>query len=183
MRACVGCKRKGENEEFIRFVEFEGRLLPDLTRKLPGRGYNVCPTYKCIKDFIKRKFRGKKNPDEIYSQTVKALKDYILHLISLCHKTGITVIGQDEIKKLKRPEGVLILAEDLSPRTKERLKRENWLTLEDLFTSEEIGNAIRKDRRVGALFVEKTGLGRKLYENARKLKSLNPSQREGPQSF
>jgi len=172
MRACAGCKRRDETEEFIRFVEFEGELLPDLTRKLPGRGYNVCPTYKCIKDFIKRKFRGRKNPDEIYERTVKALKDYILHLISLSHKTGITVIGQDEIKKLRSCEGTLILAEDLSPKTKERLKREEWLTLEDVFNSEEIGNALRRERRAGALFVERVGLGRKLYENVRKLKSL-----------
>ncbi|MEO2066549.1 MAG: DUF448 domain-containing protein, partial [Desulfurobacteriaceae bacterium] len=59
-----------------------------------------------------------------------------------------------------------------SPKTKERLKREEWLTLEDVFNSEEIGNALRRERRVGALFVEKVGLGRKLYENVRKLKSL-----------
>jgi len=173
MRACAGCRKKGENEEFIRFVEFEGELHPDLTRKLPGRGYNVCPTYQCIKDFVRRKFKGRKNPDEIYAKTVEALKDYILHLISLSHKTGITVVGQDEIKKLKSPEGVLILAEDLSPKTKERLKRDNWLILE---TSEEIGNALRKERRAGALFVEKVGLGRKLYENAQKLNSLLASR-------
>jgi predicted RNA-binding protein YlxR (DUF448 family) len=172
MRACAGCRKKGENEEFIRFVEFEGELHPDLTRKLPGRGYNVCPTYRCIKDFVRRKFKGRKNPDEIYAKTVEALKDYILHLISLSHKTGITVVGQDEIKKLKSPEGVLILAEDLSQKTKKRLKRDNWLVLEDAFTSEEIGNALRRERRAGALFVERVGLGRKLYENALKLNSL-----------
>jgi len=176
MRACAGCRRRGETDEFIRFVEFEGEIFPDLTRKLPGRGYNVCPTYKCIKDFVKKRFKGKKEPEQIYTKTVKALKDYILHLISLAHKTGITVVGQDEIKKLKSPEGVLILAKDLSPKTKERLKREGWLTLEDIFTSEEIGNALRRERRAGALFIERVGLGRKLYENAQKLNSLLQSR-------
>jgi len=176
MRACAGCRKRGDSEEFIRFVEFEGELHPDLARKLPGRGYNLCPSYSCIKNFLKRKFKGRKSPDEIYERTVKALRDYILHLISLSHKTGITVVGQDEIKKLKSSEGTLILAQDLSPKTKERLKRKSWLILEDIFTSEEIGNALRKERRAGALFIERVGLGRKLYENAHKLNSLLSSR-------
>ena len=176
MRACGGCRKKGENEEFIRFVQFEGQLLPDVTRKLPGRGYNVCPTYQCIKSFVKKKFRGKLSPEELYQKSLSLLKDYLIHLISLCHKTGITVTGQDNIRKLKSPQGTLILSKELSPKTKERLKREEWLLLDGLLTSHELGNALRKETSVGALFVERVGLGRKLYETARKLKSLLESK-------
>jgi predicted RNA-binding protein YlxR (DUF448 family) len=176
MRACSGCRKRGEREEFIRFVYFEGQLLPDVTRKLPGRGYNLCPTYQCIKSFVKKRFKGKISPNELYEKSLSLLKDYLLHLISLCHKTGITVIGQDNIKKLKSPEGTLILSKELSPKTKERLKRKEWLVLDGLLTSQELGNALRKETSVGALFVERVGLGRKLYETAQKLKSLLESK-------
>lgn len=181
MRACAGCRKKDETDKFLRFVVFEGRPVLDVTRKAPGRGFNVCPTYECIKQFIKKQFRGKLNPEEVYSQTVNALKDYFLHLLSLSHKTGVTVVGQDSIRELPpEKEGTLILAADLSPKTKERLKRKGRFTvLEDLFTSEELGNALRKETRAGAVFVEKVGLGRKLHSVAEKLNSLSTSRPKG----
>jgi predicted RNA-binding protein YlxR (DUF448 family) len=173
LRTCSGCRKKEENEEFIRFVIHEGKPLPDVARKLPGRGFNVCPNYDCIKRFVKKQFKGRLNPEDVYSETFNALKDYFLHLLSLCHKTGVTVIGQDNIKKLKDGrEGILILSSDLSPKTKENLKKKGFFSLEDVFSSEELGGAIRRETRIGALFVEKIGLGRKLYEVGRKLKSL-----------
>ena len=174
MRACAGCRKRDETEKFIRFVVFEGKPVPDITRKAPGRGFNVCPSFSCIREFVRRNFKGKVDPVEVYNQTVEALKSYFLHLLSLSHKTGITVVGQDGIRELPpEREGVLILAEDLSPKTKERLKkRGNFLIVENLFNSEEIGNALRKETRAGAVFVEKVGLGRKLYQVAEKLNSL-----------
>ena len=172
MRRCFSCRKEDDNEKFIRFVEFEGKPLPDLNRKLPGRGFNVCPSYDCIKVFVKKRYRGKVSPDEVYRDVISRLKKYLLHLLSLSHKTGVTVVGQDSIKELGEREGVLFLALDLSPKTKERLKRESFLVVEDVFTSEELGNALRKDRRAGAVFVEKAGLGRKLYEQAEKLLKL-----------
>lgn len=174
MRACAGCRKKDETDKFLRFVAFEGRPVLDVARKAPGRGFNVCPKFKCIKQLVKKQFKGKVNPEEVYSQTVEALKEYFLHLLSLSHKTGVTVVGQDSIKELPpEKEGTLILTVDLSPKTKERLKRKGKLTvLEDLFTSEEVGNALRKKTRAGAVFVEKVGLGRKLHSVAEKLNSL-----------
>ena len=178
MRACAGCRKRDENENFIRFVEFEGRPVPDVARRAPGRGYNVCPTFDCIKQFVKRQFKGKIDPKEVYNQTLNALKEYFLHLLSLSHKTGVTVVGQDNIRELPpEKEGTLILAEDLSSKTKERLKRKGKFTVvEGLFTSEEIGNALRKETRAGAVFVEKVGLGRKLHSVAEKINSLLASR-------
>ena len=181
MRACAGCRKKDETDRFVRFVEFEGRPVPDVARRAPGRGYNVCPTFECIKRFVKRQFKGKVDPKEVYNQTLNALREYFLHLLSLSHKTGITVVGQDNIRELPpKKEGTLILASDLSYKTKERLKNKgNFTVLEDLFTSEEIGNALRKETRAGAVFVEKVGLGRKLYSVAEKINSLLSSRPKG----
>ncbi|TCK04619.1 YlxR family protein [Phorcysia thermohydrogeniphila] len=172
MRACAGCKVKDETDKFIRFVVFEGKPLPDLARKLPGRGFNVCPTYSCIKSFVKKRFKNKVTPEEVYETTLKALKEYFLHLLSLSHRTGVTVIGQDNIKGVRSREGTLILASDLSEKTKKRLIKDSYLVVDNLFSSEEIGNALRKERRAGAVFVEKVGIGRKLYSVGEKLKKL-----------
>ncbi|WP_163328260.1 DUF448 domain-containing protein [Desulfurobacterium thermolithotrophum] len=177
MRMCAGCKVKDETDKFIRYVEFEGKPLPDIAKKLPGRGFNICPNFNCIKNFVKKRFKNKVSPEEVYEYTVKALKDYFLHLLSLSHKTGVTVIGQDNIKRLGEREGTLILALDLSEKTKKRLIKPSYLIVDNVFTSEEIGNALRKDRTIGAVFVERAGIGRKLREIAEKLQKLINSRR------
>jgi predicted RNA-binding protein YlxR (DUF448 family) len=177
MRTCAGCKKGAEKEQLIRFVEFEGTPHPDPAEKLPGRGFYTCPNFNCLKQALKKRYRGKVNPQEVYERTLKSLTDYLYHLVSLCHKTGVTVIGQDNIKKLREEEGTLILSKELSPKTKERLKRENWLVLDGLFSSQELGNALRRESSVGALFIEKVGLGRKLFQVASKLKELLESKR------
>jgi len=84
----------------------------------------------------------------------------------------VTVVGQDSIKELKSREGTLVLASDLSEKTKKRLIRESYLVVDSLFSSEEIGNALRKERRAGAVFVERVGIGRKLYSVGEKLLNL-----------
>jgi len=172
MRTCEGCKKKDEKDRFLRFVLFEGKPVLDLTGKLPGRGYNVCPNKECIRKFLKKRFKGKVDSEEIFNSVETALKDYLLHLLSLCHKTGITVVGQDNVKNFKKKEGVLFLSKDLSTKTKERLRDCPTLILEEFFSSEELGNALRKERTAGVVFVEKVGLGRKLYSSAEKLLRL-----------
>ncbi len=177
MRTCAGCRVKEENEDFIRYVGFEGRPLPDVAKKLPGRGFNVCPDFKCIKTFVKRHFKGKVSPEDVYEYTLEALKSYFLHLLSLSHKTGVTVVGQDNIRSLGDREGTLILASDLSEKTKKRLVKPFYLVVDNLFTSEEIGNALRKERVAGAVFVENVGIGRKLLKVGKKLVRLVNSRK------
>jgi hypothetical protein len=121
---------------------------------------------------VKKRFKNKVTPEEVYETTLKALKEYFLHLLSLSHRTGVTVIGQDNIRGIKSREGTLILASDLSEKTKKRLIRDSYLVVDNLFSSEEIGNALRKERRAGAVFVEKVGIGRKLYSVGEKLRSM-----------
>jgi len=105
------------------------------------------------------------------------LKSYFLHLLSLSHKTGVTVVGQDNIRPLEDREGTLILASDLSEKTKNRLIKPSYLVVNNFFTSEEIGNALRKERMAGAVFVENVGIGRKLLKTGEKLVRLVNSRK------
>ena len=108
----------------------------------------------------------------MYKLTLRALRDYFLHLLSLSHRTGVTVVGQDNIKELKSRRGTLILSSDLSEKTKKRLIRDSYLVIDNVFSSGEIGNALRKDKTAGAVFVERAGIGRKLYLVGEKLERL-----------
>ncbi|MDY6915167.1 MAG: YlxR family protein [Candidatus Cloacimonadota bacterium] len=57
-RTCVICRQKKPKNELIRFQKLFSGIVFDLKNKLPGRGYYVCNSNKCIlkmKKWIKRK--------------------------------------------------------------------------------------------------------------------------------
>jgi predicted RNA-binding protein YlxR (DUF448 family) len=174
MRTCSGCRRKEEREEFLRFVEFEGKPVLDIKRNLPGRGYNVCPNYKCLKLFLKRKFKAKVDPDEFYRNVVASLKDYLLKLLSLSKRSRVVIIGQDNLKVIEEP-GTLFLSKELSKRTKDSLLKSiksDVIIVDGLFSEVEIGNALKQQTSVGVVFVKDEGIGRKLKNTADKLLKL-----------
>ena len=53
----------------------------------------------------------------------------------------------------------------------------SYLVVDNIFTSEEIGNALRKERMAGAVFVENAGIGRKLLKAGKKLVMLVNSRK------
>jgi predicted RNA-binding protein YlxR (DUF448 family) len=54
-RTCVGCRKPDAREALLRFVLGEAsRLVPDVGRKLPGRGASVHPTRACLDAAAKR---------------------------------------------------------------------------------------------------------------------------------
>ncbi|MBN1336628.1 MAG: YlxR family protein [Deltaproteobacteria bacterium] len=53
-RTCVACRRTGEPDDLVRLVAHEGRAVPDLAGRLPGRGAWVCPTVACVQVLERR---------------------------------------------------------------------------------------------------------------------------------
>lgn len=49
-RTCVGCKRPGARDELLRLVSVgePSQWVPDIRRRLPGRGMSVHPSRRCI---------------------------------------------------------------------------------------------------------------------------------------
>ncbi len=170
-RTCAGCGKKGKKEDFIRFVIFNDKPLLDIKGTLPGRGFNVCPNAKCIKRLIKKHFKGKINPDFILEKTEKQLKKQALSLISIAHKSHKTVLGQDNIIKLTG-KGTLILAKDLSERTKRNLKNRADTTFNNIFSKNEIGSAVKKESSIGVLHIKSSGIEKKIGTILKKLQSL-----------
>ncbi|WP_457568614.1 YlxR family protein [Desulfurobacterium sp.] len=172
LRQCVACKKAGEKDTFIRFVIYEGKPLPDIKGKLPGRGFNVCPDRKCFQIFAKKILKNRINPDDLIKETAEQLKNYLLSLTSIAHRSGITIIGQDNIKKIKPEKGTLFISKDLSRKTARNLKKYGTTVLDSIFSGKEIGNALKKDAEIGVLFIKPDGIGKKIENTAVKLNKL-----------
>jgi predicted RNA-binding protein YlxR (DUF448 family) len=48
VRTCVGCRQRAAARELLRVVAVEGALVPDPSRRLPGRGAHVHPVVGCL---------------------------------------------------------------------------------------------------------------------------------------
>jgi len=171
-RTCSACRKKGEKEEFIRFVEFDGLPVPDIKNRLPGRGFNVCPSKKCIAAFLKKRFGKKVNHEKIIEETAKQLRNYTLSLLSIAHKSRKTVLGQDNVKTLKERSGTLILASDLSDKTASSLEKIFKNSFRVSLTKEELGKAIKKDSQIGVIYVKPGGIEEKLRKTLQKLQQI-----------
>lgn len=54
-RTCIGCRRKGEQGEFLRVARLaEGRVVLLDGRQPMGRSAYVCPDRKCIEEAMKK---------------------------------------------------------------------------------------------------------------------------------
>ena len=120
-RSCLGCREVRPKNELLRFVlDPEGTLLPDIARKLPGRGSYTCFCRDCLETALKRKQFNRSFNDtvkllpepELISIIVKVLEEKISSLISLANKAGKAVSGSDKVMDtLRKGEAaILILA-------------------------------------------------------------------------
>jgi predicted RNA-binding protein YlxR (DUF448 family) len=128
-RSCLGCREVRPKNELLRFVlDPEGTLLPDIARKLPGRGSYTCFSRTCLETALKRKQFNRSFKDtvkllpepELISIIVKVLEEKISSLISLANKAGKAVSGSDKaMDTLRKGEAaILILAADISGESK-----------------------------------------------------------------
>jgi predicted RNA-binding protein YlxR (DUF448 family) len=102
----------------------DGILVPDISRKLPGRGAYTCFSRLCLEAALKRKqfHRAFKSdvtlmPEaELTALIVKCLEDKIRSLIALANKAGKAVSGSDTVMDRLRTGDVaiLIVAADIS---------------------------------------------------------------------
>ena len=66
IRTCISCRSKRAKIDLIRLViDEQGRIVKDISGKMPGRGAYVCKTRSCIEQLsrnggINRRFRTDK---------------------------------------------------------------------------------------------------------------------------
>jgi predicted RNA-binding protein YlxR (DUF448 family) len=123
-RLCVATRTVRPIADLIRFVVApDGRALPDIKCKLPGRGVWVTATHDALEDAIKRKVfaRGFKRdvrfPPDLAAQTERLLEQAALDALAIAGKAGLVAPGFGKTADALDRKGAVALlhAADASP--------------------------------------------------------------------
>ena len=106
-RMCIVTREVKDEAELIRFVRGpDGMVVPDLARKLPGRGVWVSLDRKVLAEVVKKKLFSKgfaaetTMPPDLPDMVAKALRQQALSLLSLAKKAGEAVTGFMKVEEM-----------------------------------------------------------------------------------
>lgn len=123
-RTCIVTRAKLPPDELMRFVLSPGGdVVPDLKRKLPGRGVWVQATAKAVAEAVRRKAfaRGFKEavqaPADLADRVDALLQKDALQSLSMANKAGLVVAGAFKVEAeiAGQTPAALIHARDGSP--------------------------------------------------------------------
>lgn len=112
-RTCIVSRTKGSPEEMIRFVMGPGAIVvPDIGRKLPGRGVWVTARADRVAEAVKRQafsrgFKTKAVASDALAAEIEALltKD-CLQALSMANKAGLVINGFAKVEQAIASRGV-----------------------------------------------------------------------------
>ncbi len=181
-RRCIVTGDVQPKEGLIRFViSPDGRVVPDILGKLPGRGIYVAAQKAVIEQAKRGQFaRAAKAPvavpdglaDEVERQQARRVVD----LIALARKAGLAIAGFEKVKSALAADHVRVLlqASDGSERGKTKLWTPTGARYFGCLTSAELGLAFGRQSVIhGALAAG--GLSDRVVEEAAKLRGLRES--------
>lgn len=186
-RTCIACRRTTNRDDLLRFVlDPDGRLVLDLSRRLPGRGAHVCMTQGCLQRALDRNLFSRAfkrsvtpvDPKEYLEEVRGAIHRRILNLVSLANRSGMVISGSDVVesglRSLHDPEFLLITRDTSPDRSKQFATRADARSVPVIigFTSDEIGAVLGKESRNIVLF-RRNGLTRKLHEELTAYREFN----------
>lgn len=106
-RTCIITRAKGAPDDMIRFVVGpQAEVVPDIRRKLPGRGVYVTASAKAVAEAVrKRAFSRGFKAQVTVSETLEAqiavlLEQDCLQALSLANKAGLVVCGFGKVETL-----------------------------------------------------------------------------------
>jgi predicted RNA-binding protein YlxR (DUF448 family) len=123
-RTCVVTRAVLSPDDLVRFVAApSGEVVPDIARKLPGRGVWVTCNRECVENAVAKKAfpRAFKRrvivPDDLPERVESCLLQRTLQALSLANKAGLVVTGSGKVNSWieKGAEGTLLQAVDASP--------------------------------------------------------------------
>lgn len=130
LRQCAATRTVRPVDELIRFVVGpDGAAMPDLRRKLPGRGVWVTATEAALDEAIKRRVfaRGFKRdvrlPPDLTDRTGRLLERAVLDALAMANKAGLVVTGFGRVEEaLARGRALALLhAAEAAPNGVEKL--------------------------------------------------------------
>jgi predicted RNA-binding protein YlxR (DUF448 family) len=133
-RSCVACRKKGAQQEFVRYVvDPDERIVVDYRSRLPGRGAYTCFERNCIigaleQGGFERAFRRKLRPiasDEFFADVKSAISQRIFGLLGIARKAGSVVSGTSQLMAAFGRQEVqyLFVAEDASDNAGDKMIR------------------------------------------------------------
>ncbi|HVW73592.1 MAG TPA: RNA-binding protein [Rhizomicrobium sp.] len=179
----------------LRFVaDPDGKVVPDVAAKLPGRGLWVAATRAAVRTAVEKKLfsRAAKAPvsadADLGARAEKALVTRMLGDLGIARRSGAAVLGFDNVlRQLEgpRPPKVLIEAFDGSPDGKRKLyAATHRLALDcvviETLTSAELGLALGRENVIHAA-VQPGGLADRLMFDAERLSGFR-SRSESPRT-
>lgn len=123
-RTCIATRILRPPEDLVRFVSApDGSIVPDIARKLPGRGVWVTCHKGAVSQAVSgggfaRALRRKVDVDPDLPELVDSLLlRRALELLSICNKAGLVVTGSGKVNSWAEAgaDGTLIQAADASP--------------------------------------------------------------------
>lgn len=106
---CIVTRQVKDEAELVRFVRSPGgEAVPDLARKLPGRGVWVCLDRSAVAEAARRKLFSRgfgaetTVPPGLPDLVAKLLRDQALALLSLARKAGEAVSGFGKVEDMLR---------------------------------------------------------------------------------
>jgi uncharacterized protein len=176
-RTCIGCRCTCDKEELIRFVLApDGTLVPDLLKKLPGRGVYTCMKESCIRQACERKLFSRAfrrdvlgaDADILRDRIITMMEDRIASYIALANKAGKIVSGSDMVgevlKKNRDIPKVILVASDVSEDIGNKMRcmaKQYGVEHVTLFDKERYGTLLGKSLR-SVLAVQGLGFAEKL---------------------
>jgi len=113
---CIVTREVRPVTEMIRFVIGpDGHVVPDLKRRLPGRGVWVTATRAAVAEAVKRRAfaRGFKTEARVApdftDEVERLLKQSVLDALSIAHKAGRAAVGFAQIERSLAREPVVAL--------------------------------------------------------------------------
>jgi uncharacterized protein len=116
VRQCAVSREQHPVEELVRFVAGpDGTIVPDLTRRLPGRGVWVEATREAVEAAVRRKVfaRGLQRqvvvPEDLPDQVERLMVRRLAESVSLANKAGLLVTGFAKVDELIAHGGAALL--------------------------------------------------------------------------
>lgn len=177
-RKCIVSGEIKDKSQLLRFVLTpDNKIVPDLYKKLPGKGIYVSVSYKLLEHAIQKNLFAKvvkknvKVNGELLQMVENVLHKNALSVISLAKKAGNVVIGMEKVLEEIKSDKVdfLLIAKDAGADGCKKLqyKIEN-MKVYNLFCVEELDTALDKVNTVYLAFL-KGGMSKMVQDNFEKL--------------
>jgi len=194
-RKCIVTGALRPAEELIRFVLGpDDIVVPDLKRKLEGRGVWVTATKTCVmeaaaKNLFARGFRRRVVvPDDLTGMIDAIMERSCIGALGLARKAGAVILGQTKVEAAarKKPLGLVLHAGDGSLEGRRKIRgallaggKNGQVAVFDLFTSEQLGLAFGQTNVVHAA-LSADGMAVAIAKNCRRLLRFREYETSGP---